>query len=115
MKGNELRIGNFVQDYSGNFRRITGYDLYVYETNNNTWYAQTKPIPLTEKWIERFCFVKCDHYYKDTKLWTIQLWFREDRGYYIGYRETGVMVGCFLNFVHELQNLYFALTGEELQ
>ena len=76
-------------------------------------YDNIKPITLTEEWLLRLGFEK-------TMSWTFakELIGNNILVYYLG--EKGVSIG-FKNYsdfkceyVHQLQNLYFALTGEEL-
>jgi hypothetical protein len=117
MEAKDLRIGNLV-----NYNIVDSLDdrkqwleeslidasdlLYLEKHPNDTDF---KPIPLTEEWLLRFEFVKKDygcqiHYYANTKsLWKIT--FKKD------------LFKCdktIIKHVHQLQNLYFALTGVEL-
>ena len=75
-----------------------------------------EPIPLTEEWLERFGFsVRKSLGFEAYDL---------DDTYTIYYNTTATPYGFELSFgvdfeieikhVHQLQNLYFALTGEEL-
>ena len=121
MKANELRIGNWVkwnyeESSDGNAYPVEyGYELDDIKNNPNI----VKPIPLTEEWLEKFgfeqmklytgdnCFVKekfcvlCDGQLKN---YDLRLTFDSDQ-----------TIRIKLDYVHSLQNLYFALTGEELQ
>lgn len=117
MKANELRIGNYINGVlvngtytvdiwalriiqEGNFQNSYNTDLKVFE-----------PIPLTEQWFLKFGFYKNI----DTLLF-------EKSGFQI---DLSVLKCHFylpsfgdwykeIEYVHQLQNLYFALTGEEL-
>lgn len=127
MKATELRIGNLVrwnyeESSEGNFYPIEyGYELDDIENNPNT----VKPIPLTEEWLERFGFLlsfggwginpKVDTFEnfnikKVNDSWGVSV---------LGYdsdQDRLMFFGCGnINYVHQLQNRYFALTGEELQ
>ena len=65
-----------------------------------------KPIPLTEEWLLKFGFKKDNNF-----TWVnleMELMQRED-GFWIW-----LGADLYLEHVHQLQNLYFALTGEEL-
>ena len=121
MKANELRIGNLVnvpREDQCPFR-IDLFDfvstgigkfgmIYDKKAHPLTWYLQDlKSISLTEGWLLRF------GYYKEK--------FSNDwQGKYHRISEftSGVFTcdktGVSLKSVHQLQNLYFALTGEEL-
>lgn len=117
MKANELRIGNFVsQLYSfgcdGNKKpewRIWELDLLDIQDVQSRPEIYN-PIPLTEEWLVRFGFEKRKFSYLygygnflydyRLKLWT---WY-------------GIQLHDYLiTYVHQLQNLYFALTGQELE
>lgn len=109
LKANELRIGNWI---NGN-----GVDFQVYtETfaDIESTYGIFKPIPLTEDWLIRFGFEKSNLLHDNDYAWTIKSpsYFRLEYSlsdlFYesVNYTE--------LPYVHSLQNLYFALTGEEL-
>lgn len=113
MKANELRIGNYVYDdvlkdidtvYQLDLRCVN--DCYIKDLNN-----EMKPIPLTEEWLLKFGFVVFgidkDHYsLHDFKLFDVG-------GYYI-VTPLPHEYKPIIKHVHQLQNLYFALTGEEL-
>jgi hypothetical protein len=106
MEAKDLRIGNLV-NIGGQINEIELVDFVdIYENKTIGIY---KPIPLTEEWLLKFRFVKKDygcqiHYYANTKsLWKIT--FKKD----IFKRDKTI-----IKYVHQLQNLYFALTGQEL-
>ena len=139
MKVNELRIGNYLlcgnkTDLLGDLRRVVmvlGVDnssiMYCenYETSGvfkSSFLAENfSPIPLTEEWLVRFGFVH------DTFGWySIKI---ETYCYLsIGFKKYPHIEFCeniciydhdfdrakICQHVHTLQNLYFALTGEEL-
>ena len=118
MKANELRIGNLVN-----------YLIEDNFENPSKWYQETyidaedllilskkgcdnyQPIPLTEEWLLNFGFDKAlnGYWYKDyinVKLFDIiEIYLRGD---------DNNLANDTLKYVHQLQNLYFALTGEEL-
>jgi hypothetical protein len=104
MKASELRIGNYIQNSHGTISNVGIVMLggqYDYH-----------PIPLTEEWLLKFGFEQIsDRVYI--------------KNYHYGYEFgiTNIFVikndNCFMRYkhiqyVHELQNLYFALTNEEL-
>jgi len=76
-----------------------------------------QPIQLTEEWLLKFGFEllcrKSPDGYKDTifsmqkPYWTLM---QLDKGWGVQFWQ-----GNKLEYVHQLQNLYFALTGEELE
>lgn len=129
MEVQELRIGNLVTTIEGT--KHFGKELRVeFITDNNCYdldapldsingYELNKviPIPLTEEWLVRFGFKMASggiSYNKD------------DLNIYLGDTilsgdEGATFFNCWRlldhspKHVHQLQNLYFALTGEELE
>lgn len=121
MKAQELRIGNWVyyKDYEVQF----SIDDYAEADNNDQFLALfVKPIPLTEERLEKFGFK-----HRNDNVWVMDI--REDREIRVFIEDPSVLVelvewdinnsSCislaFIKYVHQLQNLYFALTGEELE
>ena len=104
MKATELRIGNLVWNdiqnipVKVNLKILAEQEIY-YENDEKSW----KPIPLTEEWLLKFGFKKEDEYwnYKGFKLWF-------EKGFYHINSEYLIHI----DYVHQLQNLFFALTGE---
>lgn len=110
MKANELRIGNWASIYGTNgwadeFKEmeISQHHFQVCESHPD-WF---KDIPLTSEWLERFGFEDVDEYYYHEGM---RIYDDGDGKLY--YMSNDALV--HLDYVHQLQNLYFALTGEEL-
>lgn len=107
MKANELRIGNYVLDNLGGILKIKG-------VNEDSDLSHVRGITITEEWLFNFGFekVKEDIFslLKDNKkVCTIS------KGNFGRFEYTQLTVhGIYIEYVHQLQNLYFALTGEEL-
>lgn len=103
MEAKELRIGNLVSwKDSGKEFKITLQSLY--EGANLDW----KPIPLTEEWLLNFGYFKLDH--NGSVHFVV-------KGHIIWLCNNLIVCeknGVILKYVHQLQNLYFALTNEEL-
>jgi hypothetical protein len=131
MKATELRIGNLTQDSKGNLLKVIGLtddniSYYVVDRSKFPlevgW--QAKPIPLTEEWLVKFGF----EYYKplnhfriviDDIWYSIQSNYKKLDGFWFTYVNLNVCEVNHMPFkeikhIHQLQNLYFALTGEEL-
>jgi hypothetical protein len=112
MKVTELRIGNFV-NVNGWFSEIAAIGYNYVEISNGIeehLIKELEPITLTEEWLERFGWVKSkdrSHFWHDSNL---SLWFN-DNGLFI----ESVGGKLYIKHLHQLQNLYFALTYEELQ
>jgi hypothetical protein len=139
MKASELRIGNWVYYNFGNDLgtvialtggRGTEKERVSIGVSNNSWSTswftseidEIKPIPLTEEWLKKFGFKKgatSDYNFKQL-----------DDEKYIAVNKENYEYECIIaienledetnsylphiKYVHQLQNLYFALTGEEL-
>ena len=118
MKTNELRIGNLVY-FNDKVVNITIGDFHIIEKESKFF----KPIPLTEEWLLKFGFEKDDNfgnwhlnhleiYKKDLSVIGIDnkgniYWYFYAADDYYSWTQK-------LDYVNQLQNLYFALTGKEL-
>ncbi len=112
MKASEYRIGNWVSNGEDEFQ-LTSKDIYHLDVYVGRVIAN--PIPITPEWLERFGFQKiigCG--------WQLDI----ETNHYCLYSENGKYVDLFVysdevgkqcKYIHQLQNLYFALTGEELE
>lgn len=121
IQANELRVGNIVSDFGGREARVSAItergtiklssEHYTDESFNLNERV-INPIPLTEEWLLRFGF--------DAE--------RMGDGF-LGYRLNYVDISMpyfeftydygtesvEVKYVHQIQNLYFALTGTELK
>lgn len=122
MQKNELRIGNYISrldlgNHSVRFEVIK--ELYKDKALTSgpfdviCEYEDITPIPLTEEWIERSGFENNGDFFilNDIRIYQYHNKFQSenfifDFGLSNSYLE--------IEFFHELQNLYFILTGEEL-
>lgn len=119
MEAKNLRIGNFVRAKSPEktewveAHKISAHTLYSmeYPTAMDFVKPDMEPIPLTREWLDKFGLLEGielgQHFYY------INLPFTLTRK-----QKTGDTRGQFIanvEFVHELQNLFFALTGSELK
>lgn len=108
MTANELRIGNLVK-YSdgGGHTELSALAIHYFERGN----IEVEPMPLTEEWLIRLGFTRDDE--------TDYRWYLLDKS--IAYDADDNCIRIVDSwafgkryFVHEIQNLIFALTGEEL-
>lgn len=119
INANELRIGNIIRDEHGTVHIIDKYDFIEELTIYGFNFEKCNPIPLTEEWLLKFGFENKNEYFdivtysneicislKDEEF---SLYIRIDEDSYYSFEWTKI------NFVHQLQNLYFALTGKELE
>lgn len=116
MKANELRIGNWYK-WDTIECELTLTDFHNMEFENDIVF---QPIPLTEEWLLKFGFetytTEKSKVYKQGNFMVIYVL----KGRFAGNKYLKAFNISFSEFghikhVHTLQNLYFALTGEELQ
>ena len=136
IQANELRIGNYVylynpeawQEYINEVCTVVGMDLNITKKEKEIWKSSfgslvlesknkkqfnqfseyAKSIPLTEEWLLKFGFLK---YKGDNKVfWLNDFEFKNDLKW-IFWRGN---ILKNIKHVHQLQNLYFALTNKEL-
>jgi hypothetical protein len=104
IKASELRIGNLIHKYGEVLVFSLQSFLNVYKKQNG--FEEYKPIPLTEEWLLKFGFV-----YLKGHGWVVGdvFSFNINDSFELDWYEQAP-----LKYVHQLQNLYFALTGKEL-
>jgi hypothetical protein len=131
MKASELRLGNLitsdgeifiVDEIRGDFVRAGALGIYSAGFHLDDYY-----IPLTEEWLLKFGFEKFGSaglvnrigYYSISLIDSLsehpsalQIWTGTAPVFHISIEEYGYSNN--IKYVHQLQNLYFALTGEEL-
>lgn len=108
MEANELRIGNYVEftgDWVAAVRQWDEEDWY-YLTEATLKMDDIKPIILSEEWLLKLGFT----YTQDGMGFGGFELDRTDAGFIYDSVDYNVII----KHVHQLQNLYFALTGEEL-
>ena len=117
MESKELRIENLVT-YYGKIVSITGITeehpfIYLITADYLDW-DEIEPILITEQWLFKFGFKQ-----EKNKYWfsneVISISVHKD-GYYNIWGNSGREIARKgIKYVHQLQNLYFALVGKELQ
>jgi hypothetical protein len=126
MEAAELRIGNIVFFHDTEMGKITytheeiirGYEIQALEVDGYIRDVEVEPIPLTEEWLLKFGFKQDSYSYikgVHQKIFSgvMKFDFNEtlkDWEFSVGY----ITDITRILYVHQLQNLYFALTGEEL-
>ena len=132
IKANDLRIGNLVLDRGNKILTIdrfwgnkiecdikgmpdkseSGIQVYLHQFTEDIDYLI--PIPLTEEWLLKLGLNKI-------AIWTFSLhlvgnleliYYSGEKGWSIGLKNYSDFSN--LKYVHQIQNLYFALTGKEL-
>lgn len=110
VKANELRIGNYVKTDTDTIVPIRGGGINAIETNQ----LSVKPIPLTPEILEKCGFVKHGHAWNNGQGNSLH-YCAEDHCLQIAvFGPTFVPIAFDVYYLHQLQNLYYALTGEEL-
>lgn len=137
MKANELRIGNIIYfPFHSETVKVLGLplsyelgEMIQVETKGTILcellLKQFKPIPLTEEWLDKFSFSRGGYdmlevWHKNNPRFTMAGYLdEEDDCLGWNYNHNGTMKECEdslieIKYVHQLQNLYFALTGKDL-
>ena len=118
MTANELRIGNLIL-VDGEITEITGIKKSTVSFSDGFQMfiaGGIEPIPLTEEWLLKFGFDKVlprndKMYYRLNDYFVIE----DSRFFLLGDDAFEILkLRQEIKYVHQLQNLYFALTGEEL-
>jgi hypothetical protein len=125
MKANELRIGNWIMAFPITFpQQVIDVmcDSVNTENGQGMHYGDVDPIPLTEEWLLKFGFEKPkeEHRYNTWEKYiapnrTFNILPPYEKKKYYGYSANHRIGELEIKYVHQMQNLYFALTGEELR
>jgi len=132
MLASELRIGNYV-----NYAAEKVIVLQTSIKSRNKWdvelgyfedsigfermITEIQPIPLTEEWLLRFGFEKEEEQdellntFMFCKLNTVRVEFSDKHKQLYWHDNYTSIYHKEIKYVHQLQNLYFALTGKELE
>ncbi len=118
MEEKELRIGNIVSIYGTNGNPKGWSDIGIMPIHFTTCISKPdwfKGISLSEEWLVKFGFNKDRTDYKKD-FFVFNIMFDEDMFmYFHDSLDWNSRLGNKIQYVHQLQNLYFALTGEELE
>jgi hypothetical protein len=132
MKASELRIGNYVNvpNYEQCPFRIDAFEhcsekfikvaqevkLNGFEVHPITWYGDNlQPIPLTVEWLLKFGFKNNSMNTYNILLQGFLLEYNLQHNVVDAVNKVHFNLNIPVKYVHQLQNLYFALTGEELK
>jgi hypothetical protein len=120
---NELRLGNLcMESTTGNILKVVSirpglYGVIFHGEMPDGW--DYEGIPITPEWLERLGF-KLDH---TKQSWHHRVFVNGDGSFQIeeyndeyrfGVNDGEYYIGPKMLHVHQLQNLFFALTGQEL-
>jgi len=120
MKATDLRIGNYIFSKETNKeQKITGLtdeNPFINAiTFDYTLYDEIEPILINEKWLNKFGFWSIDtirniNFYKENFKYSIKKVEKSNNWLFCDKD----IIFTHLQFVHELQNLYHALTHSEI-
>jgi len=125
MEANELRIGNLVNSIGYDFyedhifadgtydEHLVDIETLMFLEGKNPGYTSTgfKPINITEEWLVRLGFKDTGVAFEiETQKCLTMFSYQSEKAFYVGIKDLVLE----LEYIHQLQNLYFALTGEEL-
>ena len=123
MKASELRIGNLVNARKTNhtwdqtclITGLTHKGIYVKYGNGHIIPINIKPILLTEEWLLKFGGIHETggmYFFGNVGILHYR---RENEFSLMNYNYKKGQIYTTIKYVHQLQNLYFALTGKELE
>jgi hypothetical protein len=122
MKATELRIRNLVNHISFGIVELSGIlnDNLKCDYNENEYWDNLefyKPIPLNEEWLLKLGFE--DNQIRNNGLYLRVEFHSETIIFWAGIEDEDLTIEseiplAYMQHVHQLQNLYYALTGEEL-
>lgn len=122
MEANELRIGNYVYDDNGAFvqvEQINSDKINKWITVSRGWLIYSSniyPITLTEEWLLKLGLFNNDRFmYEHIKHIDFEIYNENEGIYRLSVNSNEYIICKPIEFVHQLQNLCFALMGEELE
>jgi hypothetical protein len=114
IKHNEIRIGSLIS-IGGIVTQVEGFCIWDFLVQSSKFaerhISEFEPIPLTEEWLVKFGFENKKGFLTLGLLSCV--WGEEEACFYFYYAEDKNNE-IKVRYIHYLQNLYFALTGEEL-
>jgi hypothetical protein len=108
---NELRIGNFLQwksDIPNNYFNVKSVE------DEYDWYEEYKGVPITKEWLLNFGFKFST---KQRSYSVIYDFIDSYKTFKVEICGNGVYLSngtTYIKYIHQLQNLYFAITQKEL-
>jgi hypothetical protein len=111
MERKELRIGNYAEDDDGGMVEV------FYNTLKRA--KRLNPIPLTKEWLFKLGFSNLIPKEAQSEKKHLLL---DVKGFCIEFIIIGDIIECFLEstgidilYVHQLQNIFYCLSGEEIE
>ena len=111
MKASELRIGNWVNN-NGEDYQITSATIVSLERGDST----AQPIPIMHDWLYKLGFENLTH---NHEWFDVATYVHKKISFFVHFDGERLSVDFWIGnekrYVHELQNLFYVLTGEELE
>lgn len=122
MEVQELRIGNYVKifDTITQIEGMSTWDNFIQSSNfAEREISEFEPIQLTEEWLLNFGFIRHHEDYSNNIIYIKNVYNNTEFEWGVYPNEIGSGVQIInrkeLKYVHQLQNLCYSLTGEELK
>ena len=121
MKASDLRIGNWVRPSKEHWTYRESVNDFQWDESD--WYGlgectmsleAINPIPLTEEWLLKLVFINFKNESELYQCGFLSIDKDKDEFYYQAIKNHYQERAIRIDYVHQLQNLYFALTNEEL-
>jgi hypothetical protein len=121
MTSNELRIGNLISFDNEIISVLPNTIVAIYSLRESKLKSSALPIRITIYWLKKFGFngkinhiSKCGNFYlgydAEYGRHDMSIWYQKG-SFCFSHTNTFTVI----KYVHQLQNLYFLLTGKELQ
>ncbi len=113
IKANELRLGNWVLN-KGRYLLVQSIDDTCINVGFDSGYhKEIEPIPLTPDILEKVGFIMDRNGFALPDKMSLSFSVTKDGEYLLCWLDKSL--GVIVRNLHQLQNLYFALTGTELE
>lgn len=122
MKVNELRIGNLIEycDFPNKGNIAVGHTLFTNCFNDPNYLEYFyKPIPLTKEWLIEFGFKYKNPGSGGQDQWSGYGFWSFNDVHFLGIKDGKILYfnrdrRTQIAYVHQLQNLYYAISGQEI-
>jgi hypothetical protein len=119
MQSKDFRLGNYAMETINTTDNRVVVINKIYDSffcwhpwTNNGFHVSIRGIILKEEWMLKLGFVRTFHgWFKNG----VVLELDKNLNIRFEYHNGDIFTSKIITFVHQLQNLYFALTGEELE
>lgn len=112
-EGKEMRVSSIHSDNTIRFKVPNGGSIGCFSLNH----SDIEPIPLTEDWLIKFGWGKDEYdctYIDNTSLKQSVLYYDVKNKMFLMESNSDTIEFNHIHYLHQFQNLIFALTGEEL-